>query len=95
MRVEESGAEIGPPDEHKSAFRVVCYVKDDAGCDGNGGKTCCAASHELAYRRDVRMVLHSLGRCSQLVVAPDCGSGSRGFKPDQPPANNSYQEVDA
>ena len=27
---------------------------------------------------------------AQLVVAPDCGSGSRGFKPHQPPQNKPF-----
>ena len=34
--------------------------------------------------RDVKLVLHTAA-VAQLVVAPDCGSGCRGFKSHQPP----------
>lgn len=38
----------------------------------------------IAFERDANMVA-----VVQLVRAPDCGSGGRGFEPHQPPAKES------
>ena len=41
-----------------------------------------------ALATDARMVcIPRAAAVAQLVVAPDCGSGCRGFKPHQPPQN--------
>ena len=53
------------------------------------------ARFRAASRRakDVKLVLHTAA-VAQLVVAPDCGSGCRGFKSHQPPHSTSVRSGD-